>query len=283
MLQVDLMTPCLALTLAFLPFTGCKPAGSSPAPPVWRYAVVFHLSGGKASYAGVADVSSVSGALEQLLNAAPAPNEASKSILSAPPSDDDIWLEGNGCSAEVVWNPGAQTCSVVQNGRMTRPLEDGGVLKPVVAAIQPFLAPAGFGKNAASPSAAATIGTYSAPPRTLVEMVREAPVVVLGRVVAVLREQHMPQNYAGAAESTVFLVAVERYFRGAGVQAPSVVKVMNNGGDLPWVNAALGTRGIGERDEDEPLLKPGARYIMFLQLIGERGRGLFALLALRMP
>ncbi|MDE2127955.1 MAG: hypothetical protein KGJ62_15345 [Armatimonadetes bacterium] len=216
MRQLNLRAPCLALTLALLPCPGCKRGAAAPAPPVWRYAVVFHPFGGAASYAGVADVSSVSGAMQQLLDAVAAPTEVSRSRFSAPPGAYDIWLEGNGCHAEVIWIPATSTYGVVQNGRMTRMLADGGVLKNAVLAVRPFLEPNGFGRNAASPTAAQSTGDYPAGPRTLAGTVRASPVIVRGRVVAVLREQHVPENDPGPIEETILLVAVERYLRGGG-------------------------------------------------------------------
>ncbi|MDE2125325.1 MAG: hypothetical protein KGJ62_01915 [Armatimonadetes bacterium] len=272
MRQLNRKAPCLALSLAFLPLTGCRPATAAPAAPVWLYAVVFHLSDGAASYAGVADVSSASGVIQQLLDSAPTPTEASKSTLAAPPGADDIWLEGNGRSAEVVWNPAAGTYSVVQNGRMTRPVADDGLFRPLVASIRPFLEPDGFGRNAASPTAAIAIFDYPPGPHTLAGMVRASPVIVRGRVVAVLREQHVPENYAGPNEETTLLVAVERYLRG-GPGAPPVVKVTAPGGDLPWSDAVQGRNGVGYRRLDEPMPMPGRRYIMFLHLAATYGRG----------
>ncbi|MDE2125299.1 MAG: hypothetical protein KGJ62_01785 [Armatimonadetes bacterium] len=90
-----------------------------------------------------------------------------------------------------------------------------------------------------------------------------------GRVVAVLREQHTPQNSNGANEAAIYLVAVERWLRGGTSSTPRVLKVLVPGADLPW--AESNARGVGFRFDNDPMLKPGARYIMFLQLIASRG------------
>ncbi|MDE2127491.1 MAG: hypothetical protein KGJ62_12965 [Armatimonadetes bacterium] len=239
----------------------------------WRYAVIFHVANGVRTYAGVTDVLPLSARIDALAAAAPATHAAGL----APDSGDDIWLVGNGTTRDLLFDPKSGAVRFVSAGHMeetawtirfvngrhlTAPVPDDGTISAIVKGAKPFLQPPEFGKGAHGPSASFGEGEYAPLPGTLAGMVANAPVIVLGRIAAVLREQHVRQGDFGPEEFTAFVVVVERYLRSPGAGAPYVIKVMVRGGDLPWTDDAGG--GIGSRDIDQPLLRPGARYILFL-------------------
>ena len=252
-------------------------AQSSPAGPThpWRYAVIFHVVDGVRTYAGVTAVLPLSARIDAL--AASAKPVAAAAV--APVAGDDIWLAGNGTTQELRWDATAGTARFVSAGHMERsawtirfvngshlsgPVHDDGTIAAVVKSAQPFLEPPNFGKAAHGPTASYGEGEYPPLPGSLEGMVAEAPVIVRGRVVAVLREQHDRQGDPGPDQYATFVVAVERYLHSPGPGAPWVIKVRVHGGDLPWAEGR--GSGVGFRGIEEPMLAPGARYILFLDL-----------------
>ncbi|MDE2125300.1 MAG: hypothetical protein KGJ62_01790 [Armatimonadetes bacterium] len=164
---------CSLLLLAGPALVGCHSASAAQTAPVWRYAVVFHLSAGLADYAGVADVRVVSARVQGLLHSAPVATHISQATLSQAQDTTEIWLEGNGRSAKVLWNPTSDAYSVQHGQHLTRPRQDAGTFRAIVASAKPFLQPAGFGQMANGATASVATGAGPEPPGTLVGMVCE--------------------------------------------------------------------------------------------------------------
>ncbi|MDE2125389.1 MAG: hypothetical protein KGJ62_02245 [Armatimonadetes bacterium] len=267
-------------TTAFFAAAAILLSAAHPSPPgataPWRYAVVFHVVNGVRTYAGVTAVLPFSGRI----NALAATAKPTRDVAAAPAAGDDIWLAGNGTTQELHWNARAgtvrfvsavhrkltgMTMRFVNGSQISDPVRDDGTIAALVKSARPFLEPTGFGKAAHGPSASVGEGYGAAPPRSLDEMVEEESVIVRARVVAVLREQLMPPD-DGPLMVTVFLVAVERYLSNPGPGAPGIIKVSVDGGDLPCRSGR--SRCIGFRDLGQPMLVPGARYILFLRAHG---------------
>jgi hypothetical protein len=97
-------------------------------------------------------------------------------------------------------------------------------------------------------------GMYPDPLPALKYMCMEAHYILTGRVVGVLREGNTPLNDPlSDSKHTVFLVAVERYFKAVPNYQPEVIKVVQIGA---WSVLTPG----------DPLLNMGVRYLLFLKV-----------------
>lgn len=97
-------------------------------------------------------------------------------------------------------------------------------------------------------------GMYPDPLPALKFMCMEAHYILTGRVVGVLREGNTPLNDPlSDSKHTVFLVAVERYFKAVPNYQPEVIKVVQVGA---WSVLTPG----------DPLLNMGVRYLLFLKV-----------------
>ncbi len=102
-------------------------------------------------------------------------------------------------------------------------------------------------------------------PGSLQELVKDASVIALGITGNAIDRAHNPPSGRGLAQHVVFEFRVQKLLKDVTGRAGSLLLIRQNQGDLPWTES--GISGEGVRNDDESLLVPGKRYLLFLRPI----------------
>lgn len=224
----------------------------------WTLAAVFQRAGGRRLFRGTVFRPAVPFNGDRL----PA-NEPSGKAATAP--DYEVWLAGNGVTLGLWFSTQRQRYGeITDTGQLLSGLEDDGRLQRLVDRAHRRKPPA----LEAPVDARATISSVP-PPADLSDLCRLSDVIVAGRVVDILRAGHNPLNSAGSAQHTVFLFAIEDQLKSSTGERPGILKVYQEGGSLPWIELDGKVVGSGFAIRENPLLRLGERYCLFLRKLSD--------------
>ena len=103
---------------------------------------------------------------------------------------------------------------------------------------------------------------------TLANVTAQSGLIAVGRVIGIWRKGYTPLNYVNSLQHTVFLFAVENFIKGGGSDQALVLKVREQGSDLPYRDE----RGVlrhGMVFVDDAFLRVGERYILCVNQLGK--------------
>jgi hypothetical protein len=141
----------------------------------------------------------------------------------------EVWVLSDGKTQGLWYSPGAELYGKIEGNKWLGNgfHDDGSIRQLIRTAIPPHIAIAAKGDWSESAS-------FTFLPQTLSELCRVAPVIATGRVVGILRNDHVPDTAPYEIQQTVFVFAVERYLRAGAGSPPLILKVRQYGGALPW-------------------------------------------------
>ena len=104
---------------------------------------------------------------------------------------------------------------------------------------------------------------------TLEQLTHNSDVIATGKVISIWRKGYTPLEYVNSLQHTVYLFAVETFIKADKPDRELVLKVRQQGSDLPWRDDN-GILRQGMYYEGNPFLQVGDRYILFLRLLRNR-------------